>query len=349
MELRTGGLPEFVMAEVTVLDGGMGRELLRIGAPFRQPEWSALALTEGPDHVVQAHTNFIDAGAQVITTNSYAIVPFHIGDQRFTNEAHELAATSGICARRAADRAERRLLVAGSLPPLFGSYQPELFRAADAPRIIDPLVEGLADHVDVWLGETLGSIDEARAVRDALDRAAIADRPLWISYTLADTGDLRSGEVVADAVLAALDLGADTILFNCCQAETIAGAIEIAATLAMGVAAVGGYANRFSTSSSRPSSARRCEPEPGRLPRRPRHRDLRPIRPALARRWRDSRRRLLRHRAGTHRPHRIAGHPTLTTTFTSSHHGCHRLPDQVRCRPFGGISHALAPVFPWFT
>jgi S-methylmethionine-dependent homocysteine/selenocysteine methylase len=254
MELRTGGLPEFVMADVTVLDGGMGRELLRIGAPFRQPEWSALALTEGPDHVVQAHTNFIDAGAQVITTNSYAIVPFHIGDQRFTNEAHELAATSGICARRAADRAERRLLVAGSLPPLFGSYQPELFRAADAPRIIDPLVEGLADHVDVWLGETLGSIDEARAVRDALDRAAIADRPLWISYTLADTGDLRSGEVVADAVLAALDLGADTILFNCCQAETIAGAIEIAATLATGVAAVGGYANRFSTSSSRSSA-----------------------------------------------------------------------------------------------
>jgi len=67
------------MNELTVLDGGMGRELLRIGAPFRQPEWSALALFDGPDWVVQAHTNFIEAGAEVITTNSYAIVPFHIG------------------------------------------------------------------------------------------------------------------------------------------------------------------------------------------------------------------------------------------------------------------------------
>jgi len=72
----------------------MGRELMRIGAPFRQPEWSALALTEGPQRVVQAHRNFIEAGAQVITTNSYAIVPFHISDDRFRLEGRELARTS---------------------------------------------------------------------------------------------------------------------------------------------------------------------------------------------------------------------------------------------------------------
>ena len=83
------------MATVTVLDGGMGRELMRIGAPFRQPEWSALALMEGPEWVVRAHRNFIDAGAQVITTNSYAIVPFHIGEDRFTRDGRELAALSG--------------------------------------------------------------------------------------------------------------------------------------------------------------------------------------------------------------------------------------------------------------
>ena len=33
-------------ARITLLDGGMGRELKRMGAPFRQPEWSALALME---------------------------------------------------------------------------------------------------------------------------------------------------------------------------------------------------------------------------------------------------------------------------------------------------------------
>ena len=35
-------------AGLWVLDGGMGRELARRGAPFRQPEWSALALMEAP-------------------------------------------------------------------------------------------------------------------------------------------------------------------------------------------------------------------------------------------------------------------------------------------------------------
>ena len=34
-----------------ILDGGLGRELKAMGAPFRQPEWSALALMEGPDFV----------------------------------------------------------------------------------------------------------------------------------------------------------------------------------------------------------------------------------------------------------------------------------------------------------
>jgi S-methylmethionine-dependent homocysteine/selenocysteine methylase len=224
----------------------MGRELMRIGAPFRQPEWSALALIDGPDWVVQAHTNFIEAGAEVITTNSYAVVPFHIGDDRFAAQGRDLAALSGSLARRAADAAGRPVRVAGSLPPLFGSYRPDLFDAAAAPAIIDPLVEGLAPYVDHWLGETLGSVAEAREVRAALDRAG-STLPLWISYTLDDhaPGTLRSGEAIDDAVAAALDLGVEAVLFNCCQAETITAAIGTAARRADGQAAIGGYANRF--------------------------------------------------------------------------------------------------------
>ena len=67
----------------TLLDGGMGRELMRAGAPFRQPEWSALALMLAPETVTEAHRRFIAAGAEVITTNSYALVPFHIGAAKF--------------------------------------------------------------------------------------------------------------------------------------------------------------------------------------------------------------------------------------------------------------------------
>ncbi len=50
-----------------ILDGGLGRELARRGAPFRQPEWSALALIEAPETVKEVHLDFINAGAEVIT------------------------------------------------------------------------------------------------------------------------------------------------------------------------------------------------------------------------------------------------------------------------------------------
>ena len=47
-------------------DGGLGRQLKAMGAPFRQPEWSAAALIEGPHFVRAAHDAFIAAGADVI-------------------------------------------------------------------------------------------------------------------------------------------------------------------------------------------------------------------------------------------------------------------------------------------
>src|SRR5262245_38275957 len=96
------------MTTPLILDGGMGRELNRIGAPFRQPEWSALALIEGPDYVRRAHDAFIGAGADAITTNSYAVVPFHIGEARFRKDGHKLADRAGRIAREAADAAAPR-------------------------------------------------------------------------------------------------------------------------------------------------------------------------------------------------------------------------------------------------
>ncbi len=234
-----------------LLDGGMGRELKRMGAPFRQPEWSALALMEAPEAVAQAHSAFIAAGAEVVTTNSYAVVPFHIGEHRFAADGRMLAERAGRLARAAADGAGRKVMVAASLPPLFGSYRPELFDAVRAPELLRSLVEGLSPDADLWLAETLGSIAEAAAVNDALAGDA---RPLWISFTLADDRPepsdprLRSGEPVAEAVRAAARLGAAAVLFNCSQPEVMAPALEAARdTLAAqdGAIEMGAYANAF--------------------------------------------------------------------------------------------------------
>ncbi len=237
---------------VTLLDGGMGRELKRLGASFRQPEWSALALMEAPEAVTRAHQVFVDAGADVITTNSYAVVPFHLGAERFDQDGEALAGLSGRLARAAADGGLAPVRVAGSLPPLFGSYRPDLFDPARAQAILAPLVAGLAPHVDIWLAETLGSLAEAEMV---LATVGGRDTPVWISFTLEDdaadvvTGPrLRSGEPVAAAAELMIRCGVSALLFNCSQPEVMAPALRAAGTVrewAERPLALGAYANGF--------------------------------------------------------------------------------------------------------
>jgi len=258
-------------AAITILDGGMGRELLKIGAPFRQPEWSALALLEGPDFVRQVHASYLAAGADIITSNSYAVVPYHLGEERFAARGRELADLAGRLGREAIEAvpsgAKSRL--AGSIPPVFGSYRPDLFKAGDAAHILDPLVAGLTPHVDLWLAETQGSIREAEAARVAIGRDD--PRPFWVSFTLEDAQPeavaegrldptVRSGEGIAAATLAALDLGAQALLFNCSHAGVMEAAIRQAvATLrpikASPRLAIGVYANAFAPHSHHDTDA----------------------------------------------------------------------------------------------
>lgn len=232
-----------------ILDGGMGRELLRRGAPFAQPEWSALALMEAPASVQDVHAAYIAAGAEIITSNSYALVPFHLGAARFQARAAELAALAGQLARQAVSESGKAVMVAGSLPPLFGSYRPDLFDPARAPEIARPLIDVQAPYVDLWLAETQSSIAEVRALHALTTR----DRPFWASFTLEDehptaTAQLRSGEPVSAAVAAALALKLDALLFNCSHPEVMTAAIASAraALDAAGSAMrLGVYANAF--------------------------------------------------------------------------------------------------------
>jgi len=240
------------MTNFLILDGGMGRELKRIGAPFRQPEWSALAMMEAPEAVLAVHRAYVAAGAEVITTNSYALVPFHIGEERFANQGQILAGRAGDVARQAAGEADHQVRVAASLPPVCGSYRPDLFDPEEARRLLAPLIAGLSPEADLWLAETLSATEEARVIAAMLSDD---DRPLWLSFTLedgepdaAETARLRSGERVETAVGLALDTGAQAILFNCSQPEVMAAAVRQArAEMARigGVIAVGVYANAF--------------------------------------------------------------------------------------------------------
>jgi len=242
---------------ITVIDGGMGKELARIGAPFRQPEWSAAALLDDPESVATAHRNFVQAGAELIIANTYGVVPFHIGAERFAARGHELADLAGRLARQVADEADRPVLVAGSLPPVFGSYAPERFDPDAAIELLDTLVEAQAPWVDLWIIETIASVAEADAAVAALDRAG-ATGERWFAFSLADEPvdhdpetlpTLWSGESVRSGAEAAISAGAEAILVNCAMPEAVSRALPEVVAAIDGIEgpkpAIGAYANGF--------------------------------------------------------------------------------------------------------
>lgn len=232
---------------ITILDGGMGRELKAMGAPFRQPEWSALALIEAPECVTSAHQNFINAGAEVITTNAYAVVPFHIGQEIFDSDGRKLIKLAAQLARAAADKAGRKVLVAGSIPPAFGSYRADLYIDDKAKEIYMPLIEEQAEYVDIWIAETMSTVREAEKIASLLKQYP---KPLWLSFTVKDRQgenlppQLRSGETIEDALKVAQNLNASAILFNCSQPEEMTAVLDIVQR-AKAPLAYGAYANAF--------------------------------------------------------------------------------------------------------
>lgn len=230
-----------------ILDGGFGRELARRGAPFRQPEWSALALSEAPDIVKEVHLDYIRAGAEVITTNNYAVVPFHIGQDRFDKEAESLVNVAITQAKLAVQESGKDVLIAGCLPPLFGSYRADLFKENEAKKLATPIIETLAPHVDFWLAETQSCLQEVETVHALLPKD---QRDFWVSFTLQDDIKLdqpllRSGESLEQVAELVTRLNANAVLFNCCQPEVILQAIITIKKLLPAHIQIGAYANAF--------------------------------------------------------------------------------------------------------
>ena len=228
------------MTRPTILDGGMGQELIRRGAP-RSPElWSAWAMLEDPDLVVAVHADYVEAGCDILTTNTYSTFADRLEQFGLADRSDELTRLAGRLAREAADAADHPVLVAASLPPMRGSYNPS--PDATYGQLFDEYVvtvEQLADSADLYLCETMGACFEARAAADAARGAGL---PVWVAFTLqgATGHHLLDGTSFAEAVDS---IDADAFLLNCCPPEQTSEALPLlrAAT----DLPIGAYANAF--------------------------------------------------------------------------------------------------------
>ncbi|MDQ7025686.1 MAG: homocysteine S-methyltransferase family protein [Anaerolineae bacterium] len=231
------------MQKPILLDGSMGQELANRGAKTQYGLWAVAALYEHPTMVQTVHEDYIRAGAEVITTNTYATTRTrlrHVGQEDRLAELVRIAGTLAIQAREKTQA--KHVKIAASLPPLEGSYISN-FKLDFDSMVAEyrELMDLLEPSVNIYLAETLSTSQEARAV---LTAAQDKNKPVWISWTLQDHGSstLRGGESIQQAIDSIRDFSVDAILINCCTPDSIEAALP---TLQASNMPFGAYANGF--------------------------------------------------------------------------------------------------------
>lgn len=224
------------MSEITLLDGGMGQELVHRAGDRPTPLWSTQVMIESPGLVAEVHRDFTEAGATVATTNTYAIHRDRLIGTDVEGQFEEL---HHMALSEAKNSGAKR--IAGAIGPLKASYRPDLHPdAAIAVPLFAEVAEILAPFCDLLICETIVSVAHAR---DVLAGASATGKPVWLAFSVDDKDGthLRSGEPLAD-VLPVVRSGAAAVLVNCSAPEAIPAALNI---LAQSGLPYGAYANGF--------------------------------------------------------------------------------------------------------
>lgn len=208
-------LAEFVQQEgALVLDGAMGTMLFAAGLTSggSPEEWNV----SHPERIEAIHQAYVDAGSQVILTNSFGGTRYRLKLHGLEGRVVELNRAAAQNARAVVDRAPRRVLVAGSMGPTgellepMGAMTYDACRAAFAEQA-QGLVEG---GVDVLWIETMSDLQEVKAAIEGA-RLASADIPVCATLSFDTRGRTMMGVTGAQVVRELGGLGLTAIGANC--------------------------------------------------------------------------------------------------------------------------------------
>ena len=206
--------------ETLVLDGALGAELIRQGYDSPLPLWSAAANLDCPEMVSKIHREYVNAGADIITTNTFRTTTrsyLKIGLPE--DKARGLAKRSLINAVQAArEAAGDNCLVAGSIAPLEDCYSPGLFpgKTIAVEEFTEQGLNLKTAGVDFLLIETMGRIDETESVLVATESLKL---PRWVSFILEDSEHLFGGDRLQDALSMIANFNVKIALLNCTDTE----------------------------------------------------------------------------------------------------------------------------------
>ncbi|MCR5072179.1 MAG: methionine synthase [Bacteroidales bacterium] len=200
------GLKEALAGRILILDGAMGTMLQRHGLSGNNETFNL----SHPDIVREIHRAYIEAGADIITTNTFSANRISQAEFGYAAQAQEFARAGAALARAEADAAPRKVWVAGSLGPTGKSLTlaQDLSDPAFRPVSFDEMVQAYAEQVqglleggvDALLLETCFDALNAKAALYAISGIpGAAALPLLISVSVSD----RSGRTLTGQTLEA--------------------------------------------------------------------------------------------------------------------------------------------------
>ncbi len=199
---------------VLMADGGIGTGLFARGLESGEsPEiWNL----EHPDAVRDLHREFLDAGADILLTNSFGANRFRLALHGRETAVAELCLAAAALAREAAARSDRRVVVAGSMGPTgevlqpVGSCSPAAARDAFFEQA-EALARGGVDLL--WI-ETVSSAEELEV---AVEAAAATGLPVVATMSFDTGGRTMMGITPEQAIMLARGLVAPPVAFgaNC--------------------------------------------------------------------------------------------------------------------------------------
>ncbi len=215
------------MMPFKILDGAMGSELIKRGLILPQYIWSADANINFPELVLQIHREYVDAGADYITTNTFRTTPrAYLKTGITSKKANQMAKNSLMQAVEIAKNiALSTIKIIGSIAPLEDCYRSDLFPGRGiAISEFSQQGKWLAGAgVDILLLETMNSMAETEAGLCALKDA---DQPIWVSFVLKDSNHLLSGDRLADALHMLNTFQIEMVLLNCNPLDRTKNAVD---------------------------------------------------------------------------------------------------------------------------
>ena len=165
--------------KLVILDGAMGSELEKSGAKMDKNLWCGTCSVEFPELVRKVHEDYIEAGADVITTNTYASTPISMKNYGLEDSIERFNQKSVEIAKKAIENSKKNIALAGSVSAS-GSYY-KLGVNAMIPGFNEQLKILTEEGVDLIILEAMSS--QADIVQAMIECSTKINMPVWLSVS----------------------------------------------------------------------------------------------------------------------------------------------------------------------